>query len=470
MSNSLLEPFNFDAVYQYMNFSPQKPLKLGLEIEFFAVEPSTGRKASFDGPHGIESVLHSIRQDNESNWLASTENNRLLGLQALNEGFTITLEPGAAIEYSSPLVNNISELTQNMQLAIGKILAATQVHGLILIASANAPFESQFPPYLLPRNRYQIMRNHFQSQGKPSDLAWRMMTQTLSIQTSVDYTTIQDLELKLPLMVKLAPFFTAVFANSPIEDSQTSPYLSSRAHIWTKTDPHRCGFITPALSNHFSLEAYIDWTLKVPMIFRIKNGVYTPMNGATFKSVLANGFDDGSSATLGDWVNHITGIFTDVRLKNFIEIRGIDGQTLESIPTVPIFWSTLAYNTDALLAIKDILKPIKPDAFVHINQQVPKLALETPVSRYKLKDIAYEIVQIAQTALKQEIKRTQAPPAAMSYLENLATNIKNSITPAHLLKAKWDKSQQSKSEIIQYCRVTHETLCDLKKLSAKSSA
>jgi gamma-glutamylcysteine synthetase len=50
------------------------------------------------------------------------------------------------------------------------------------------------------------------------------------------------------------------------------------------------------------------------MILRDKHGSYEPMFGKSFASVLSNGFDDGTQPTFDDWLIHLSGIYTDIRL------------------------------------------------------------------------------------------------------------------------------------------------------------
>ena len=51
----------------------------------------------------------------------------------------------------------------------------------------------------------------------------------------------------------MAPITTAIFANSPLYKNKPTSYISFRGHIWTKTDPDRCGF-PPGLRDDYSHE------------------------------------------------------------------------------------------------------------------------------------------------------------------------------------------------------------------------
>ncbi len=48
--------------------------------------------------------------------------------------------------------------------------------------------------------------------------------------------------------------------------------------------------------------------------------------------------------TIGDWANHLSTLFPDVRLKKFLEMRGADGGPWRRICALPAFWVGLLYD------------------------------------------------------------------------------------------------------------------------------
>ena len=65
----------------------------------------------------------------------------------------------------------------------------------------------------------------------------------------------------------LQPVATALFANSPFSEAKPSGFLSSRARVWTDTDPDRTGMPDFMFGEDFGFERYVDWLLDVPMYF-----------------------------------------------------------------------------------------------------------------------------------------------------------------------------------------------------------
>ena len=63
------------------------------------------------------------------------------------------------------------------------------------------------------------------------------------------------------------------------------------------------------------------------MYFIKRDGDYINLSGKSFRKFLRGQLKSptSQSVTYSDWIDHLTTIFTDVRLKNFIEMRGADG-------------------------------------------------------------------------------------------------------------------------------------------------
>ena len=75
-----------------------------------------------------------------------------------------------------------------------------------------------------------------------------------------------------------------------------------------------------------TFEKYADYCLNLPLLFIIKSNNYLPPNNYTFKDFIENKIDeiDNISPSKKDLETHLSTIFTDVRLKQYLEIRSID--------------------------------------------------------------------------------------------------------------------------------------------------
>ena len=135
---------------------------------------------------------------------------------------------------------------------------------------------------------------------------------------------------KLRVSLLLQPLATALFANSPFTEGRPNGFLSYRAQVWTDTDNDRSGIPRVMFEPGFGFERYAEWLVdEVPMYFVYRNGSYIDVAGASFRDFMAGRLHNvaGTVATVGDFADHITTVFTDVRIKRFLEMRGADAGT-----------------------------------------------------------------------------------------------------------------------------------------------
>jgi len=64
---------------------------------------------------------------------------------------------------------------------------------------------------------------------------------------------------KFQISLALQSIATAIFANSPFIEGKESGYLSSRAIVWTDTDPNRTGVPEIVFTKDFGYEAWLDY-------------------------------------------------------------------------------------------------------------------------------------------------------------------------------------------------------------------
>ena len=207
----------------------------------------------------------------------------------------------------------------------------------------------------MPKARYDIMRAYMPTKGT---LGLDMMLRTCTVQTNLDFESESDMVSKFRVSLALQPLATALFANSPFVDGAPNGYLSYRAHIWNDTDPDRCGAPAFVFQSGMGFEAYVDYALDVPMYFVTREGRYIDTSGQSFRDFL-----DGKllampdeRPTLADWESHLTTIFTDVRLKQFLEMRGADGGAWRSLCALPALWVGLLYDVGALDEAKQLVR------------------------------------------------------------------------------------------------------------------
>src|SRR4030095_1943576 len=85
-----------------------------------------------------------------------------------------------------------------------------------------------------------------------------------------------------------------------------------------------------------------------------------PAPGVTFREFLRHGIA-GRFPTRHDWDVHLSTMFTEARLKRFLEVRGADATPTPLALSAPAVWKGLLYDADALAAASELARSFKPD-------------------------------------------------------------------------------------------------------------
>ena len=209
----------------------------------------------------------------------------------------------------------------------------------------------------MPKGRYAIMRALHAARS--AALGLDMMTRTCTVQVNLDYASEEDMRRKLLVSLALQPLATALFANSPFTEGRPNGFMSYRAQVWTDTDADRSGMPPVMFEPGFGFERYVEWLLDVPMYFVYRNGSYVDMTGLYVPAV-----HGGRSVTtrrrgtptVGDFADHMTTAFTDVRVKRFLEMRGADAGSPEMMVAQSALWVGLLYDPAALEAAHALVR------------------------------------------------------------------------------------------------------------------
>ena len=418
--------------------------RVGLEFEKLPVCKKDFKAASYQEIAKFLTVL----KNNSRQWTQGVyEDKALLGL--VSDDGVITLEPGSQTELSLKPLKNIDTIAKILQ-NYNKVTAElAQEHGIIWLGCGIQPVSTYRNINIIPKKRYEYMTKYLPSVAKKPLV---MMRETAGIQASFDYSDEKDAMQKFAFALKLSPFVSAIYANSPIRNSRLTKYKSNRAASWLETDNDRCGLVSPKVfSGDFSFEEYAQILLDIPMIFieRYINGVKKSLRveNLTFRKFMKQGYQ-GFYPNKDDWSTHLSLYFPDVRIKSYIEIRNHDNQRRDLICSVPALWKGLLYNNEAMRAVLDILKNLTYFDFEYVRRKTPKYGLDMKIKHLPLKDIAKEIVDISYQSLKSYSKGEE------NFLEPLKEYTDNGITPADVVIKNFNTTWNGNiSKFIEYCQL-----------------
>jgi glutamate--cysteine ligase len=228
---------------------------------------------------------------------------------------------------------------------------------------------------------------------------------------------------------------TALFANSPFIEGKPTGWLSSRARVWTDTDPDRTGMLDFVFKDGFGFDSYAKYALDVPMYFVKRDGLYIDASGKSFRAFMAGELDvlPGEKPTEKDWVDHLSTIFPEVRLKTYLEMRGADCGPQTSICALPALWAGIFYDADALAAAWDLCKDWTIEERGALRLDAARIGLKAKVAGRSLQDVAKDMVAIARGGLKRRAQFNGDLLDETVFLNTLEETADSGLTPADRL-------------------------------------
>jgi glutamate--cysteine ligase len=411
---------------------PREQWRVGTEYEKILVSVRDGRALPFSGPGGVEQIMRRLMD--RYGYEANDEHGRIIALKG--ERAPITLEPGGQIELSGEQCETIHcahrEFTQHAEqlIEIGHQIGATVLGVGIQPVSRIDEIE------LLPKERYHIMYPYM---GRKGRLGQRMMKQTAGVQANLDYDDEADAIRKLRVSMGIVPLLYATFANSPISDGALNGFHSFRGHIWSDTDADRCGVPAFVFREDAGFEDYAEYALDVPMYFLDRDHRYLNLTvppGITFRQFMERGWN-GHRATIEDWANHLTTIFTEVRLKKYVEVRTADSQPPGLMLALPALLKGILYDDDCIAGAWDLVKRWNYRERLELTAMANKMGLESRAGRITFRELALELLNIAATGLVRQKALNERGEDESIYLARLTDLVRSGHSPASLLIERW---------------------------------
>jgi glutamate--cysteine ligase len=421
------------VAYLEAGSKPAADWRIGTEHEKFVYRTDDLTPAPYDGPRGIGKLLDGMRR---FGWEPVEEAGHVI---ALSKGAcAITLEPGGQFELSGAPLHTIHQTCDEVHEHLDQVKAVNAELGLAMAGLGFQPKWRRDEIPWMPKGRYKIMRAYMPKKGK---LGLDMMLRTCTVQVNLDFASEADMVKKFRVSLALQPIATALFANSPLTEGKPNGFLSYRSHIWTDTDPDRCGVLPFVFEPGMGFERYVDYLLDVPMYFVYRNGSYLDAAGQSFRDFLKGRLPalPGEVPDMGDWIDHLTTVFPEVRLKRFLEMRGADGGPWRRLCALPALWVGLLYDQGALDAAWDLVKDWTPADHVALRLAVPRTALKTNFRGRSLQELAKRVVDIARAGLQARGCKDRWGENESHFIDTLTRIADSGLTPAEELLESYDK-------------------------------
>ena len=407
---------------------PPERWSIGTEHEKFVFRCADHRAPSYDEPGGIRDLLGALT---EYDWEPVVEGGNVIALSGPDGA--VSLEPAGQLELSGAQRTHLHETCAETGRHLAQAKAVGEKLGLCFLGLGMWPDKTRAELPVMPKGRYAIMLNYMPKVGS---LGLDMMLRTCTIQVNLDYESEADMVRKFQVGLALQPLATALFANSPFTEGKPNGFLSFRSHIWSDTDHDRTGMLPFVFEDGFGYERYLDYALDVPMYFLVRDGKYLDVAGQSFRDFLDGRLPGlpGEKPRVSDFIDHLSTIFPEVRLKSFLEMRGADGGPWNRICALPALWVGLLYDDNALSAAWDEVKDWTIDARQRLRDAVPKLGLnaETPGGE-TLGALGKRILAIADSGLNARARLNASGDNESGFLDPLREVLASGKTPAERL-------------------------------------
>jgi glutamate--cysteine ligase len=407
---------------------PKDRWRIGTEHEKFVFSTADHHAPSYDEPGGIHDLLMALTQ---FGWKPVEERGKVIAL-AGPDG-TVSLEPAGQFELSGAPLDNLHETCAEAGRHLKQVKAVGDKLGIGFLGLGMWHDKTRAELPIMPKGRYKIMLSHMPRVGS---LGLDMMLRTCTIQVNLDYASEADMAKKFRVGLALQPLATALFANSPFTEGKPNGFLSFRSNIWSDTDPARTGMLPFVFEDGFGYERYTDYALDVPMYFVYRDGEYIDAAGQSFRDFLKGELPayPGHKPTIDDWADHLSTAFPEVRMKQFLEMRGADGGRWGRICALPAFWVGLLYDDAALDAAWELVKHWSMDEREALRSAVPKLALDAPIpGGGTLRDIAGQVLDIAAAGLTARTRLNASGDNESGFLDPLREIVRTGKVPAQIL-------------------------------------
>lgn len=408
-----------DELVDYLSdgCKPQEKWRIGTEHEKFPFYVDGHAPVPYGGERGIRSLLEGMQE--KLGWDPIVDAGRIIGLVEPTGQGAISLEPGGQFELSGAPVETIHQTCREGNAHLAQLREIAEPLGIRFLGLGGSPKWTLAETPVMPKSRYEIMTRYMPKVGSHG---LDMMYRTCTIQVNLDFGSEADMRRKMQVSLKLQPLATALFANSPFTDGRPNGLQSWRGEIWRDTDNERSGMPRFCFSPDFGFADYVEWALDVPMYFVIRDGQYHDMTHMTFRQFMdgaaRNELSDGLP-TMGDWANHLSTLFPDVRLKRFLEMRGADGGPWRRICALPAFWVGLLYDEEALAAAETLTSSWTYEEVVAMRDAVPAKGIATPFRNTTLREIGREVLALSRLGLKNRARLNRDGYDETSFLQTL---------------------------------------------------
>jgi len=418
-----------EQIIKYFNsgIKKTKNFKIGIEHEKFLFNNKNDKRVDYSK---IKEMFAAML---EFGWNPILEKENIIGLN--KGGKNITLEPGNQIELSGEKLNHLHEACAESQDYLFELRQVTKKLNLSIVSTGFDPISKLNEIPNNPKLRYKLMTKDMPKGG---ELSLDMMYRTCGTQLNIDYSSEEDFIKKFKIANSIVPISIALFANSSIVEKKKSKYLSYRSKVWQNTSR---GGLPKLFFEDLNFEKYADFVMNFPILFIQDKENYISGQRFIFKD-----FMDGKINEIGnrlpdenDLSTHLSTIFTENRLKKYIELRSMDTCGWDCLCAGPAFNVGIFYGN--LDEVYDLISTWDKNKIINAYMESPQKGFNTQLMGKDLLHWASTLLNLSKKGLENRDILNKNEKNETLFLNHLQKVIDNKTTNADHMINKFSKNE-----------------------------
>ena len=405
----------------------EKNFKIGVEHEKFLFDKNKNKRVDYQKIKKMFSALL------EFGWNPIYEKKNIIGLN--KGGKNITLEPGNQIELSGDKLDNIHEACAESHDYLFELKQVTRKLNISIVSAGFDPISKLNEIPNNPKNRYKLMTKSMPLGGK---LSLDMMYRTCGTQLNIDYSSEKDFIKKFKIINSIVPISIALFANSSIVEKKKSDFLSYRSKVWQNTSR---GGLPKIFLENLDFEKYANFIINFPILF-----IQDKQDYISGKRYVFNDFMNGKIGEINnrlpdenDLSIHLSTIFTENRLKKYIELRSMDTCGWDCLCAGPAFNIGILYGN--LDETYDLISKWEKDKIINAYLEAPKKGFNTQLMGKDLLYWASTLLELSKKGLENRDILNKSKKNETLFLNHLKKVIDNKKTNADHMINKFSKDE-----------------------------
>ena len=418
-----------DLIIDYFKsgIKDNKNFKIGIEHEKFLFNNQNNKRVDY---LKIKEMFSALQ---EFGWNPILENNNIIGLN--KGGKNITLEPGNQIELSGDKLNHIHEACAESQDYLFELRQVTKKLDISIVSTGFDPISKLNEIPNNPKQRYKLMTKDMPLGG---ELSLDMMYRTCGTQLNIDYNSEEDFIKKFKIINSIVPISIALFANSSIVEKKKSNYLSYRSKVWQNTS--RAG-LPKLFFDNLDFEKYADFVINFPILFIQDKEKYISGQKYKFKDFMDGKIDEVNNRlpNKNDLSIHLSTIFTENRLKKYIELRSMDTCGWDCLCAGPAFYVGMLYGN--LEEVYELVSKWDKDKIINAYLEAPKKGFNAQLMGKDLLYWSSILLDLSRKGLEKRDVLNKNSKNETLFLNHLQKLIDNKTTNADHMINKFSKNE-----------------------------